>query len=53
MRAEQRANLAALLRRKMDIENEVAERVTNLQVVHKTCSKAILAVLAGRMNELK
>jgi hypothetical protein len=52
MRAEQCTRLAALLRRKMEIENEVAERVESLQIARKTCSKAVLAVLVGRMNEL-
>jgi hypothetical protein len=53
MREEQRARLKALLRRKEEIENEVEERVRNLQVAQKTCSKAMSLVLTARICELE
>jgi hypothetical protein len=53
LNAEHRARLLALLRRKMEIEKEVEERARKLQVAHKTCSKVISLVLAGRMSELE
>jgi hypothetical protein len=52
-KVEQSAKLAALLRRKKEIEDEVEERMRRLQVAQKSQCKALLAVLAGRMNELE